>query len=83
MERSIDEVQEAYTPAWMGLPGVVGTGIGLCDEQPCIKVFVAGPAAALRERIPQEVDGYRVELEGTGPFEARDTAGPPRSDQGR
>jgi hypothetical protein len=38
---SIQEVQEAHTPAWMSIPGVVGTGIGQCDGEPCIKVFVA------------------------------------------
>lgn len=81
--RSIEEVQEAYTPAWMDLPGVVGTGIGLCDDQPCIKVFAAGSAESLRDRIPREVEGYRVELEATGPFEARDILEPPGADQDR
>ena len=72
--RSIEEVQEAFTREWMDLPGVVGTGIGLCEGQPCIKVFVAGPIQRLEERIPDEVDGHRVILEQTGRFEPRDTA---------
>ncbi len=71
--RSIEEVQEAFTREWMDLPGVVGTGIGLCEGQPCIKVFVAGPIQQLEERIPNEVDGHRVILEQTGRFQARDT----------
>jgi hypothetical protein len=71
--REIEEVQEAFTPEWMDLPGVVGTGIGLCEGQPCIKVFVAGPIRQLADRIPNEVDGYRVVLEETGRFQARDT----------
>jgi hypothetical protein len=74
VERSIEEVQEAFTPQWMDLPGVVGTGIGLCEDQPCIKVFVAGPTQQLEERIPSEVEGYRVVLEQTGRFQARDTS---------
>ncbi len=73
VERSIEEVQEAFTREWMDLPGVVGTGIGLCEGQPCIKVFVAGPIQQLEERIPNEVDGHRVVLEQTGRFQARDT----------
>jgi len=71
--RGIEEVQEAFTPEWMDLPGVVGTGIGLCEDQPCIKVFVAGQIRQLRDQIPNEVDGHRVVLEETGRFQARDT----------
>ena len=73
VNRGIEEVQEAFTREWMDLPGVVGTGIGLCEDQPCIKVFVAGPIEQLRDRIPNEVDGHRVVLEQTGRFQARDT----------
>ena len=53
VERSIEEVQEAFTREWMDLPGVVGTGIGLCEDQPCIKVLVAGPIGELEERNVQ------------------------------
>ena len=72
--RGIEEVQEAFTPEWMDLPGVVGTGIGLCEGQPCIKVFVTGPIQELEEQIPNEVDGHRVVLEQTGRFQPRDTS---------
>ena len=71
--RSIEEVQEAFTREWMDLPGVVGTGIGLCEGQPCIKVYVTGPIPPLEDRIPNEVEGHRVTLEQTGQFQARDT----------
>ncbi len=71
--RSIEEVQEAFTREWMDLPGVVGTAIGLCEDQPCIKVFVTGPIRELEERIPNEVEGHRVMLEQTGRFQVRDT----------
>ena len=73
VERSIEEVQEAFTQEWMDLPGVVGIGIGLCEDQQCIKVFVAGPTRPLEERIPKEVEGHRVVLEQTGEFRALDT----------
>ena len=73
VNRDIEEVQEAFTREWMDLPGVVGTGIGLCEDQPCIKVFVAGPVRELEERIPSEVEGHRVMLEQTGRFQVRDT----------
>ncbi len=71
--RSIEEVQEAFTREWMDLPGVVGTGIGLCEGQPCIKVFISGDLQELEGRIPDEVEGHRVVLERTGAFQARDS----------
>lgn len=73
-ERPIEAVQEAHTPEWMTLPGVVGTGIGLCDGEPCIKVLVTHRTAEIEETIPEEVDGHRVQIEVTGEFRARDTA---------
>jgi hypothetical protein len=72
VERSIEEVQEAYTPEWMSLPGVVGTAIGLCDDEPCIKVYVDRPVETLRDRIPSEVEGYTVILEQTDQIRARE-----------
>ena len=70
-ERSIQEVQEAFTPEWMELPGVVGTGLALCDGEPCIRVFLARESPEARAAIPEEVEGHRVELVITGPFEPR------------
>lgn len=72
VRRSIEEVQEAHTPEWMEIDGVVGTGIGLCDEEPCIKVFVARRTEEIGEKIPDRVEGYRVRLEVTGDVRAQD-----------
>jgi hypothetical protein len=72
VSRSIQEVQETHTPEWMSILGVVGTGIGSCDDLPCIKVFVAEHTPEL-DQIPDEVEGYRVEVEMTGPFRAQDS----------
>lgn len=58
----------------MAIPGVVGTGIGLCDGEPCIKVLVTRRTAEIVEAIPEEVQGHRVEIEMTGEFRARDTS---------
>jgi hypothetical protein len=69
--KTIEQVQEQHTDAWMAIDGVEGTGIGLCDGEPCIKVFSSKRAEALRDRIPSTVDGYRVVIEETGPFRAR------------
>jgi hypothetical protein len=57
----------------MGLPGVVGTGIGACEEGPCIDIFVEGDGAALEDRIPAAVEGCPVRLVAVG--KARDRRG--------
>jgi hypothetical protein len=72
---TIEEVQERHTPEWMKLPGVVGTGIGLCDDEPCIRVFLAAPSPEAEAAIPEEVEGYPVEVVVTGPFRPRSHGG--------
>lgn len=76
---TIEEVQEKYTPEWMELPGVVGTGIGRCETEegadepyePCIRVFLSSPSPEAEEAIPDRVEGYRVETVVTGRFRPR------------
>lgn len=65
-QRSIDEVLAEYTPVWMAIPGVVGTGIGEYENAPCIKVLVLQKSDSLIERIPKVIDGYVVTIEETG-----------------
>ncbi|MGH7556702.1 MAG: hypothetical protein ACREMD_02760, partial [Gemmatimonadota bacterium] len=75
-ERSIEEVLDEHTPAWMEVPGVVGTGIGLCDGRRCIRVFVAERTLEVEREIPTEIEGYRVDVVVTGEFEAREIERP-------
>ncbi len=70
--RAIEEVLAERTPEWMEVPGVVGTGIGLCEGEPCIVVYVSERTPEVGERIPAEVEGYRVRIEETGPIRALD-----------
>jgi hypothetical protein len=58
--RSIDEVLAAHTDSLMSLPGVVGTAIGLCDGERCIKVLTVDSSAATKNRIPARLEGFRV-----------------------
>ena len=69
-EKSIESVLDAHSPALMAHPEVVGTGVGLCDGSPCIKVFVIARSAELQRRIGAEIEGYRVDLVETGPIKA-------------
>jgi len=69
--RSIDEVLAAHTDSLMALPGVVGTAVGLCDGERCIKVLLADSTTATRRRIPSRLEGYRVVAEVTGTIQPR------------
>lgn len=73
---SIVEAQEALTASVIDLPGVTGTAVGLCADEPCIKVYIAAPSDELFERIPDTFRGFLVDVEVTGELRARgDTAG--------
>ncbi|HUP19041.1 MAG TPA: hypothetical protein VM778_03705 [Gemmatimonadota bacterium] len=67
--RPIEEVLASHTPGWMEIPGVVGTGQGLCDGTPCIVIYASSPTPEIAARIPAEVEGHPVRVEVTGRIE--------------
>ena len=69
--RSINEVLAAHSDSLMALPGVVGTAIGLCDGERCIKVLLADSSPDTKRRIPARLEGYRVLAEVTGTITPR------------
>jgi hypothetical protein len=69
--RSINEVLAAHSDSLMALPGVVGTAVGLCDGERCIKVLLAESNPATKSRIPARLEGYRVVVEVTGTIKPR------------
>lgn len=69
--RSIDAVLAAHTDSLLALPGVVGTAIGLCDGERCIKVFLADSGSGTKAAIPPRLEGYRVVVEVTGTIRPR------------
>jgi hypothetical protein len=73
MRRPIEAVQGSHTDSLMRIPGVVGTGIGLCDGTPCIKVLVVRATPELRRAIPDSLEGYRVVLDESGTVRAQDS----------
>ena len=75
---SIREVMEAHRDEWMSRPGVTGMGLGRCDGEPCIVLYLLRRTEALASELPDTVEGYPVRLEVTGGFEAR----PPPGDTG-
>ena len=67
---TIKEVLKKHTKDLMSMPGVVGTGQGLCEGKPCIKIFVIEKTPDLDQKIPKTLDGYTVVIEETGPIKA-------------
>ncbi len=60
------EVQEVHTPSLFNNPEVVGTAVGLDENgDPVIKVFTL---TSQFKNIPQNLEGFPVEVEVTGMF---------------
>ena len=68
--KAIDEVLKGHTIATMSIPGVVGTGQGLCEGNPRIKVFVIKKTPGLDQTIPGTLGGYAVTVGETGEIKA-------------
>ncbi len=64
--KTIEEVLKENARKLMSLPGVVGVGQGLCEMNPCIKVFVVRKSPELDQKIPKTIENYRVLIEETG-----------------
>lgn len=71
----IGEVKDRHVEEWMALPEVTGVGIGLCDQEECIRVFLAAPSPQADRAIPDRVEGYRVDVQVGGEVRPRRTPG--------
>ena len=69
-QKSIEEALKEHTGNWMDIPGVVGTGLGICEGDPCIKIFVTKLTKELKQQIPGSIENYPVIIEETGMFKA-------------
>jgi len=67
---TIEQVLKKHTDELMGIPGIAGTGEGVCNKKPCIKIFVTRLSEELINRIPEKLEGYPVIIEETGMFNA-------------
>jgi hypothetical protein len=66
----IGTAKERHETSIMSVPGVVGVGIGESEGEPCIRVFVEDRTPELQRRIPERLEGFKVDIEATGPFQA-------------
>ena len=68
--KTIEEVLKKHTEELMSIPGVVGTAEGLCNNDPCVKVFVIEFTEELEQKILNILENFPVEVEETGEFKA-------------
>ena len=66
----IEDVLKKYTDNLMSISGVVGVGQGLCNGEPCIKVFLIKKTQELEKKIPSKLEDYKVKIEETGKVRA-------------
>ena len=64
--KPIEEVLKENTPHLMSISGVVGTAIGECNGNPCIKVLVEKKTLILQQQIPSMLETWQVEIVETG-----------------
>jgi hypothetical protein len=69
-QKTMERVLKEHTNELMSVPGVVGTAQGLCNDKPCIKVYVIEKTPDLGKKIPDFLEGYPVMIEETGEFRA-------------
>jgi len=67
--KPIEQVIDAHAPALLRIDGVVGVYEGVAENgASIIRIAVARRTRALVAKLPQEVEGYAVEIVVTGPI---------------
>ena len=67
--KPIEQVIDAHAPALLRIDGVVGVYEGVAENgASIIRIAVARRTRALVAKLPQEVEGYPVEIVVTGPI---------------
>lgn len=65
-ERTIQQVMGEHGNRWMVRPEVTGMGIGRCEGELCIVVYLARELSEDDEPLPERVEGYTVRTEVVG-----------------
>ncbi len=65
----VAQVIETHAEALMAIRGVAGVYEGVSRGDTVIRVMLTRDADSTRRKLPRTLDGYRVEVEVTGPIE--------------
>lgn len=67
----LEAIKKKYERAWLKLDEVVGVGIGLTSQGKVgLIVSVTKNAEKIRQKIPEKIKGYPIEIRVTGPIKA-------------
>ncbi|PKM81125.1 MAG: hypothetical protein CVU88_04135 [Firmicutes bacterium HGW-Firmicutes-13] len=69
-EDKIRQAKEKLSTKLMVIKGVVGIGIGKYEDSTCLVVFLEKDVEDLRQKIPQQFEGFKVNVEVTGRIKA-------------
>jgi len=72
MRRSIGKIVSEASEKWIEIPGVTGVGISMEDGSDIILVMVEADTIEIRQKIPQEYKGIKVQIQETGVISAED-----------
>jgi hypothetical protein len=75
---TITEALAAHTDSLMAIPGVVGVGEGAVEGRPAVHVLVTELSEALRRRLPDQIEGFPVQVVETGVIRPQQDSIPPR-----
>ncbi len=73
-QRAADQAKERHEQALLGVPGVVGVGVGASETvagEAVVEVYVERDTPAVRSALPGRVDGVPVKIVETGQIHAR------------
>lgn len=70
INQTIEQVKQKYESDLLSIDGVVGVGISECNDKPCIKVYLENESPNLKQQIPKQLDGFKVDTQVTGTIEA-------------
>jgi len=68
---TLEEARAELIAELRGLPGLTMIGIGECEGAPCLRVHVVAATGEIREKVPERLGGWPVELLESGPIRAR------------
>ena len=68
--KTIEQVLKENTSKWLDIPGVEGTAVGMCNDEPCIRIFASAPPDEIQATIPKVIEGYPVVIDYSGPIRA-------------
>jgi len=69
-DKLIEQILDENAEKWLSINGVVGVGVGQEAGKPCLKIYATSLTPELNKEVPNEIDGYQVVFEITGPFGA-------------